>query len=87
MTDESEYIRERFRELQQAFTEHAQRVEDKVGDHAVRIAKLEMRADQTDATLRETRESHRWSVGTWISVVSVLIAAAGVIVAIIALNQ
>lgn len=87
MTDENDYIRERFRELQQAFTEHAQRVEDKVGDHAVRIAKLELRADQTDVALRQAQESRRWSIGTWIGVLSVIVGTAGVIVAIIALTK
>lgn len=43
----SSYMSERFRELQAAFAEHAQRVEDKVGDHAVRIAKLELQVDQS----------------------------------------
>lgn len=82
-----EYIRERFRELQSAFDHLAQRVADTTGDHAIRIAKLEMRADQTERALHEARDSHRWSVGTWLGALSAIAAIAAVIVAIVAIGQ
>lgn len=87
-TDEGlgEYIRERFRELQQSFDNFAQRIEDRTGDHAVRIAKLEWRADQTDQRFIQTTEGRRWSVGTWIAVLSALAAIAAVVVAVVALS-
>ncbi|AIJ26354.1 hypothetical protein [Amycolatopsis methanolica] len=50
-----EYIRERLGELQRSFDSFAAQIRDTVGDHAVRVAKLEMRADQQDRAIREAR--------------------------------
>lgn len=81
--DLGEYIRERFRELQSSFDLLAQRVEDKTGDHAVRIAKLELRVDQTNKTLQQAIEGRRWHISTWISASASLIALASALLAVI----
>lgn len=89
-----DYIRERFRELQQSFDSFATQIRDTTGDHAVRIAKLEMRADLHEQTLRDTRAEHdaeikslvegrRFNLGTWIAAFSALAAIAAVLVAVI----
>lgn len=77
------YVMERFGELQQSLAVLGQRIEDRLGEAAVRLARLEMRADQTDKRLDDSTVGRRWSVGTWLAGISALLALVAVIVAIV----
>lgn len=89
-----QYIREEIQDLKKAFNDFTDQIRATTGDHAIRIAKLEMRADQLDRNLDEERRKRekgveeatagrRWNVGTWIAAIAVVVAVAAIIVSIV----
>lgn len=92
------YVMERFREVQVAVAQLDQKIDDKLGDFAVRMARLELRQEQTDKALDQSREQtakaleqntvgRRWLVGMWIAGLSLVVAVVAVIVAVQALGK
>lgn len=76
------YLAERLREVSAALDRLDQKIDVTLGDHAVRLAKLEFRADAMDKRL-DTATDTRWkALSAWIAGVAVLIALISVMVAI-----
>jgi t-SNARE complex subunit (syntaxin) len=73
------YILERVREVQTTLDQLDQKIEDKLGDYAVRLAKLELRQDQSDKAIELAIAGRRWRVETWVSLVAILVAIVAVV--------
>jgi hypothetical protein len=82
MTDAVAYVMQRIGELTEMFIRLDQKIDDTMGDHSVRIAKLELRADQSEQRIDAATTGRRWQVTTWIAALSLLVALAAVLVAV-----
>lgn len=88
------YLLQRLDGFQDSIVRLDQKIDDKLGDHSTRIAKLEVRSETQDKTLvnlahvvensshRET-ERRRWVVATVISAVVAAMAIVGFVIQLI----
>lgn len=77
------YVMARFAEVQEAVGKLDQKIDDKLGDFAVRMAKVELRLELHDKAIETGISGRRWGITTVIAAVSVLVAVGALLVAIL----
>ena len=73
------YVMERVREVQDAISAVSQKIDDRMGEHAVRLARMELRQDLTDRRLETDTGGRRFVLTTVISTVAVLVSIAALV--------
>lgn len=76
------YLAERLRELTAALDRLDQKIDVTLGDHAVRLAKVELRLDAMDKKLDAATDTRWKALAAWTSGIAVLIALIAVMVTI-----
>jgi hypothetical protein len=87
------YLLQRLDGFQDSIVRLDQKIDDKLGDHSTRIAKLEVRSDNNELTVQRilhilessgqrTTEARRWVVATFIAAMA---AVAGITAAVVEL--
>lgn len=76
------YLAERLREVTSALDRLDQKIDVTLGDHAVRLAKLELRVDAMDRRLDAATDTRWKALSAWTAGAAVLIALISVMVTI-----